>query len=382
MTDRVQDEEVLGPDTIGADVTSATSTPSTPATHPPSPRTRKLTLPQGVAQPFGAALEPALLHTCGGRLSRISWFRADWQRGGALTGYATFTDDDSTRHSVVVKMPVPPGERRWLVDLQPAGNVVPRLFAHGEQLNGYDIAWVVMQRMPHGPLGPQWGGSEFDLVVEAAGRFYAAAAPIPLRGSPVQRDWDQLFENARNHVHQHDIPDEQRWKEALKKAHRRLRDWVALWHDRPTSDWCHGDLHLGNALTLHAPPNPPPDRPSPPGQGPAAMPSAMPGVVPGAGAGGAVLIDFAHTHPGCWVEDAVYFEHLFWSHRQRLAGRKLCKALARARRHHDLPVDPHWPDFAATLRALYAMSTPARLYDDGSRPHLAAALEVLEAAVR
>jgi Ser/Thr protein kinase RdoA (MazF antagonist) len=350
MTDRVQDEQVLGPEHLGAGVTSPHHSQSTQSGEI---RTRAVSLPEGVAQPFGASLEPALLHTCGGRLSRIGWFRADWQRGGALTGYASYTDEDDRRHDVVVKLPVPPGERRWLDDLQQADHVVPRLYAHGEQLNGYDIAWVVMQRMPHGPLGPMWEGSEFDLLVDAAGRFYAAAAQVPLRGKPIRRDWDELFEKARTHVHQHSVPDEQRWKHALKKAHRRLREWIAAWNDRPDTDWCHGDLHLGNALTHHEPPK-----------------------------GPAVLIDFARTHPGCWVEDAVYFEHLFWSHRDRLAGRKLCKAMAKARREHDLTVDAHWADFAASLRALYAMSTPARLYDDGSPGHLAAALDVLEQAVR
>jgi len=129
--------------------------------------------------PFGAALEPVLLASCGGRLSAVSWFRTDWQRGGALTGYATFKDDDDTDHAVVVKLPVPPRERSWMVRLQDAGDVVPRVFAHGEALGGYDMAWVVMERLPHGPIGSAWGGAGFDLVTDAIGRFYAASADAP-----------------------------------------------------------------------------------------------------------------------------------------------------------------------------------------------------------
>lgn len=356
MSDRAKDEKVHGLETIGAGFTSQVISDYHSDAAAPARRATRV-----ASQFFGSALEPVLLGECGGRLSRISWFRADWQRGGALTGYATYKDDHGRRHEAVVKMPVPPGERRWLVDLQHASHVVPRLYAHGEQLNGYDIAWVVMERLPHGPLGPQWSGSEFDLVIEAAGRFYAAAANVPVRGNPLERDWEHLFAKARDHVHSHSVPDEQRWKEALKKAHRKLHDWIVIWHDRPTGDWCHGDLHLGNALTHHPPA---PQNGSDTPHGPA------------------VLIDFANTHRGCWVEDGVYFEHLFWSHRRRLGGRKLCKALAKARRDHGVPVDPNWSDFAAALRALYAMSTPARLYDDGDPLHLSAALEVLEAAVK
>ncbi|MFP3422344.1 hypothetical protein R0K19_23525, partial [Bacillus sp. SIMBA_161] len=41
--------------------------------------------------PLGATLEPIVRAACGGRLSPVTWFRTDWQRGGAATGYATFT---------------------------------------------------------------------------------------------------------------------------------------------------------------------------------------------------------------------------------------------------------------------------------------------------
>ena len=349
MTDRAQDEQVWGPVTSGAE---RRRHPSPAASSPPPPPDEVPIAALRGHEPFGAMLEDALRDACGGRLSPINWFRTDWQRGGALTGYATFDADDGHR-AVVTKMPVPPGERRWLADLQPAGDVAPRLFAHGETLGGYDIAWVVMERLPHGPLGPQWDGAEFDLLIDAAGRFYAAAAAIPLRGEPPRRPWAELYEKARKNVHDHALPQEQRWKVALKKAHRKLRDWCKTFDDRPADHWCHGDLHLGNALTRDDPP-----------------------------AGPALLIDYAQTHVGCWVDDALYFEHLFWARPQWLAGRKLCKALAHARRDRGLPVDPHWADHAAALRGLIAMSTPARLYDDGNPAHLHAALETLESCVR
>jgi hypothetical protein len=306
--------------------------------------------------PFGALLEPVIRRACQDRLSHVNWFRTDWQRGGAATGYATFTDDDGQAREVVVKLPVPPRERQWLVQLQPRdaaqAEVAPRLLAHGESLNGYDMAWVVMERLPHGPLGLSWGGAEFDLLVEAAGRFYQATRELPLKGEPDHKDWDAIYDQARKHVQQRDITHPQRWREALKKAHRKLKEWVHIWRQRPCADWCHGDLHLGNALTRV----PAPDGP-------------------------ALLIDFANTRPGCWVEDAIYFEHLFWARKDRLNGRKLAKQLAHIRKERGLPVASDWAHYAQAKRALLAMSTPAQLRHDGDPAHVQAALEVLETQV-
>ncbi|CAN0483213.1 unnamed protein product, partial [Laminaria digitata] len=155
--------------------------------------------------PFGATLAPALQAVCGDKLSKITWFRTQWQRGGALTGYATWTEA-GVPTAVVVKLPVPPLERRWLVALQemPTGvtPVVPRVFAEGRELAGYDFAWVVMERLAFGPLDHAWGGREFDLVADAAGRFYAATADVPIDPAwkPRHRDWPGIIGRARQHV--------------------------------------------------------------------------------------------------------------------------------------------------------------------------------------
>jgi len=305
---------------------------------------------------FGAQLEPVLLAQCGGRLSRVNWFRTDWQRGGALTGYATWSGDDGQDHAVVVKMPVPPREALWLGRLQSddgeATRVVPRVYARGEALGGYDLAWVVMERLPHGPLGATWEGREFDLLIEAAGRFYEAADQFAPTGEAQQRDWRALFEQARRAVRDKALPEAQRWSKALKKAHRRLKKWIAVWEDRPVEGWCHGDLHLANALTREPPPH-----------------------------GPALLIDPAEVHAGHWVEDAVYLEHLYWGRDDRLAGRDLVKAIARARKEYGLGVESEWPRLADLRRVLLAGGAPAYLASEGGRVHLHAALDVLEAAL-
>ncbi len=301
------------------------------------------------AQPLGGYLGECVQRTCNGRLSEIRWFRTDWQRGGALTGYATYRNDNGEEQPAVVKLPVPPREREWLVRLQQASDTVPRLYAHGDSLNGYDFAWIVLERLTHGPLGSAWGGAEFDLLVQTIGRFYQATTTVPIKGHAMKRDWFMILEKAREQVDHNVIPESKRWKKLLKLSHQKLKDWVATWESRPIEYWCHGDLHLANAMTRRPPPE-----------------------------GPAILFDFAEIRPGHWVEDGVYFEHLYWARRDRLGGRKLCKQIAQERKQLGLRNDKDWPIYAQVKRNLLAMSLPARLSKDGDPHTIQAAMEVLE----
>ena len=301
-------------------------------------------------QPFGANLESSLRRACGDRLSAISWFRTDWQRGGALTGYATYRDDTHCEQPVVVKLPVGPTERHWLIRLsQEQEGIAPHLWADGQVLGDYDIAWIVMERLPYGPLSGTWQGHEFDLLIEAAGRFYTATQPFPADEPPIDRDWEAMYQLARQSVHRHQLDQEQRWNRTLKKAQKKLKSWQHIWDERPMDQWCHGDLHLANAMTRHAPPN-----------------------------GPAVLLDLASVHRGHWVEDAIYFEHLYWGHRDRIGGRQFCGQMARQLKRLGLTVAKDWQRSASALRLLLAMSAPAKLRRSGDRKHVLAALEVLE----
>lgn len=301
---------------------------------------------------MGTLLEPVLRRACDGRLSTVNWFRVAWQRRGALTGYASYRDDAGHSNPVVVKLPVPPCERLWLVRLDPFADIVPRVYAHGDALEDYDLAWVVLEHLPHGPLGSAWQGREFDLLVEAIGRFYSASNQFPRHGEPQFKDWDTIFHQARQSVHDRSLAEAQRWNKALKKAHRKLKQWVATWQDRPVDHWCHGDLHLANAMTRHPAPE-----------------------------GPALLLDFAHTRVGNWIEDAIYLEHLYWGRPHRLNGRKLTTQIAQQRKQVGLGVDRDWARLAEVRRALLAMSTPAMLRHNGEPQHVHAALEVLERAV-
>jgi len=342
-----------------------------------------------MVQPFGADLGRALERVCEGRLTELRWFRTDWQRGGALTGYADYTDARGETWSAVAKLPVAPVELRWLRRLQvPAGGatrpnghidhadapsmppngradegepqltdlecpeVVPRLLAGGEQVNGYDFAWVVMERLPHGPLDSTWQGGEWPLIADAAARFYRRASMHPIDRPPRQEDWRQIISRARTRIREHKPLEPQRWNKALKSLGRGLKKLLRTWEQRPVADWCHGDLHLRNAMTRGTDP----DRP-------------------------ALLFDLAQVHPGHWVEDAVYLEHLYWAAPRRLGDCDIVKRIARARKGYGLAVDSHWPRLADIRRCLIAAAAPAYMRNEGDPAHLAAALNTLESVL-
>lgn len=302
--------------------------------------------------PHGRELEDELFDACNQRLIDVNWFQTDWQRSGASTGKGLILDEDLKPHNVVIKLPIPHTERRWMARLADTTDVVPRIYAHGDRLGQYDLNWIVMEYLPHGPLSAKWDGSEFDLLVEAYGRLALAMDAFPVDEAPPQKDWEAILQKSRDMVHAHSLADEQRWGKALKQAHRKLKDWLSALEDEPQDHWCHGDLHFGNALSRVAPPH-----------------------------GPALLIDFACVHAGHWLTDAVYLEHLFWARRDRLDGRKLCSMIARERKKHGLKVCAQWPQWAQIRRGLLAMSTPAMLEHDGSPLHVQAALEVLEASL-
>lgn len=325
-------------------------------------------LPQDTPmQPFGAMLAPVLLELCEDKLTDLNWFRTDWQRGGALTGYATWHDELGP-HDVVVKFPVPPTERRWLVQLS-SDDVTPRIFAHGSELGGYDMAWVIMERLPHGPLGTAWAGQAYDLIAEAAANFYARAQLIPMGDPPPHRDWADVLKRAKQSISKDTIEHSQRWRKALKKAGKHLPDWLDTWHARDTRFWCHGDLHPGNAMTRTPAPGSSPDRDH---NTRAANLSE---------GGGAVLFDLACVHPGNWVEDAIYLEHLYWASPKSLHGAKPVKQIATYLRDYGLTPGHNWPDLANIYRALLAMSAPINRHANIGSAHTAAALNVLERLV-
>ena len=304
---------------------------------------------------LGHALGPVLRETLEGRLGEIRWFRTDWQRSGAATGRARWTEPTGEQVDVVIKLPVSEREYRWLGRLQNADPPlpVPRLVASGDVLGGYDLAWVVIEHLPFGPLGTHWEDDHILRMTDAVARFQAAAAGHPIDRKSREEDWEGLLKRSREAVRGQKISQATRWRKILKSVARHLDAMVEEWRSRAPIAWIHGDLHLANGMVRDE-----------------------------EGTGPVVLIDLAEVRPGHWVEDAVYLERLHWARPERLKGRSPVRLLAAARRRLGLEVDEDHARLADLRRILLAACAPAFLRTEGVPAYLDAALDHLERGLR
>jgi hypothetical protein len=305
---------------------------------------------------LAASLAPVLVEACADRLSPITWYRADWQRGGAATGTAEFRLEDGSTAKVVVKLPVVPRERLWISRLQDdagaADAVAPRLHASGDALGGYDLAWMVIERVPHGPLGARWHHDHTARIAEAAARFHARAAAFPVDQAARVEPWEELVEGARQSLRDNELPQQKRWRTAVKTLRSRLGSIVEQWEARNSVQWLHGDLHLANAMSR------------------VSMES-----------GPVCLVDYGEVRAGHWVEDAVFLERQLWARPGRLKENKPVKELAAARRRLGLTVEDDYHRLAMIRRALMAGTAPNFLKSEGDPRHLKACLDWLERAL-
>lgn len=301
------------------------------------------------------------MEACGGRLSDITWFKTDWQRGGAATGKATFTTEDGAPEPVIVKLPIVQRELTWTQRLQnqPSTRVhdafespAPRLLAGGESLGGYDLAWMVIERFAHGPLGLHWHDDHIARIADAAARFHAAARAFEVDQPPKVEDWPELIHEAAHSIKINHIHHEQRWSAALKALRARLPRLIEMWHARDVRQWLHGDLHLANAMSRVS-----------------------------MDAGPVCLIDLAEVHAGHWVEDAVYLERQLWAKPDRIKATRPVKAIAHARKQLGLSVDGEYPRLAMIRRALLASTAPRFIKSEGHPTYLEACLAWLEIAL-
>ncbi len=300
---------------------------------------------------LAATLVPVLGDACDGKLSEITWFKADWQRGGAATGTATYRLDGGETADVVVKLPVVQRELLWMRRLQKA-SVVPKLYASGDTLGGYDLAWVVIERFPYGPLGTHWHDDHTERVADAAARFYEASSHYPVDLDPVKEPWADLLRDAQESLNINDVPNKPQWKKAVKTLRGRLEVISESWEARDATQWLHGDLHLANAMSRV-----------------------------GLESGPVCLIDLAEVRAGHWIEDAVYFERQLWGRPDRLKTHKPVKAIAGARRRRGLSVEDNYARLAMVRRALLAGTAPKYLKSEGDRRHLETCLDWLERAL-
>ena len=87
-----------------------------------------------------------------------------------------------------------------------------------------------------------------------------------------------------------------------------------------------------------------------------------------------VLIDLALVHAGHWVEDAVYLEHLFWGHEDKLFGIRPVRHMRKLRKERGLAVDSHDSKLADIKRLLIASTAPSFFGVEGDDRYMHRAL--------
>jgi aminoglycoside phosphotransferase (APT) family kinase protein len=299
---------------------------------------------------FATSLGPALIEHCNGRLSPIEWFRSTWQHGGAATGFARWTNDDGSATDVFVKLPVGPVEFRWTSQLSAhdAATPTPRVIAGGSTLGGYDLAWVIVERLDGHTLSHHWCKESLEHLLAAAAHLQArAAAATPVAAAPPSPDWSRLIARAREVARTSELPEAQHWNEVEKRVQKVLPRLASKWAARPIDAWCHGDLHPSNAMRRPA-------------------------------TNASVLIDLALVHAGSWVEDAVYLERQFWGRPDQLFDVHPVSLLARYRRELGLRTEGDYGQLANIRRVLMAASAPVYLAREGHPRYLHAALETID----
>lgn len=305
---------------------------------------------------LGDFFEPLLREACAGRLGAISWFRTDWQRGGAKTGRATFATEQG-EDDVVVKIPIGPVEYLWNNRLQQQQDddeaesygVTPRLYASETTLGEYDLAWMVIERLPQGPLFSLQRHDAIELMADVIARFHRQSSRFAIDKPARQEDWHALIDKARGKCKTNMVKHEQRWRAMFKTLHKRLDRLVQEWEQRTVTDWCHGDVHPLNAMSRS-------NRPEDP----------------------ALLIDLANVHAGHWVEDAVYLERIYWPRRAVIEEHPPVRLIARHRKKLGMPLGDDYARQADIRRALLAATAAAFLRTEGSPAYLEACLDTLE----
>lgn len=325
----------------------------------------------GDAHGLALALIPALRESCQGRLGEVQFFRSSWQRGGAETAFSTWRLETDEVMPVILKLPVGPNEFRWTTTLGKCDlrhwhdrhehlASTPRLIASGLDLGGYDLAWVILERLAGEPLHHHLDAQCVTDLLAAAADFQHLAStlcPVQQEKPPPSPDWEGLLHKAREACRAHAIPEWNHWNETIKRVQKALPVLRGKWESRSINSWCHGDLHPGNALR----------RPLDPEESASLRTHGL------------VLIDLALVHAGHWVEDALYLERQFWGHPEMLHGVKPVGTLAKLRREKGLDANDDYAELANLRRVLMGACAPAVLEQEGGSPkYLHAALEVLD----
>ena len=301
---------------------------------------------------FASSLEPALIKQTNQKLSDIHWFRTDWQRSGATTAFAKWETDNEKLIDVVIKFPIKEKELRWTRLMQKSDGVAPRILDSGEQLSGYDLAWLVIERFPYGPLGKHWDKRNIERIADAAARFTKFASTHEIDQDGRKEDWPTLMQKAKNSVRKNHIANESKWKKAHSHLSKNLSRVLEQWRGRRIDQWLHGDIHLANAMCREKCSDSP-----------------------------VSLIDLAEVHAGHWIEDAVYLERQLWGYKSRLKLTKPVQTMAKARKKHRLQVNDNYSELVDIRRILLAATAPTFMLSEGDPRYLAACLEQFQNAM-
>lgn len=304
-----------------------------------------------ISHSLASSLEPVLIKQTNQRLADIHWFKTDWQRSGAATGFATWKTDNESKMSVVIKFPVTQRELQWTKRMQNSGGITPTLFASGESLNGYDLTWLVIERFPIGPLGKHWDDANIKRIADAAARFTASASSFDIDQKGKREDWKSLIKKAKQSIRKNHINNETAWNKANRLLTKNLKAIIEQWRARRIDQWLHGDLHMANAMCRSDAPGSP-----------------------------VTLIDLAEVHAGHWVEDAVYLERQLWGHETRLKSTRPIHAMATARKKNNLRVDDDYTTLVDIRRLILAATAPAFMQSEGDPRYLTACLEQFQNA--
>lgn len=293
-----------------------------------------------------------MIAACDGRLRDVSWFTSDWQRGGSATARGVWDGGDAGEMPVIVKVPVGGIELRWSGRLGGGAcePCVPRVVASGETLNGYDLGWLVLERVEGETVASDPSARHVRLLIEAAASFQARAIEHEAPAHPPKPpEWGEIIERSRDAARRGALPESQAWNEALKDVQKSLVSMTRRWLVRPINAWCHGDVHPGNGIIESLDEDVRRCR----------------------------LIDLGLVHAGHWTEDALMLERLFWGQMDRLGKLRPVSALGRARRDHGLDNGPDHTELVAIRRVLMAASVPANIGHENSQDYVRYALDVV-----
>lgn len=191
-----------------------------------------------------SALRAVVERYLGSRVGAMAFEDQAWSALGGVRMTGTWR---ATGTTALIKLGINVNQLYWTQQMAEVGpDLGPVLYASGEQLGELPIRWTAMERIAFGPLGLEWNGHEFPMLLDAAVRFQRAARRVvPLNIARMD----------------------------VSLLRRRLQPGVAAAPpgpvatvmDRLEADWewvastcalgvCHADIHMCNALTRTPPP--------------------------------------------------------------------------------------------------------------------------------